>query len=315
MEAMDMLSKPEVIFTHESDLDGLVAGVLLQRLAQKLFNAEVRLEAFHYNNWKQRELRERAAWVTDLNFEARLDKPGWVVIDHHATEAPAKNAHLIHDLNKSAGLLCYELCKEHGLGSPELDRLVHLNNVADLFLEDEPDFVVANDYANLVKVYQFWNLHTLIQGRLEQLLDHPLLEVMAVKRRVENPLGFAWSQDNVVQLTPTVGFVDTIIGNNNLIVHQLLEEKATPYPVLITLFRRTNGVIIASLRSKNGEALKVAERLQGGGHANACGATLPRAIKNIPDAINYLREVLNPKKEANINSLESLFDAIPGTTK
>ena len=307
---MHALPKPDVILTHESDLDGLVAGVLLQRLAQKLFGTEIRLEAFHYNNWKQREPRERAAWVTDLNFEARLDKTDWVVIDHHTTEAPAKKAILIHDLNKSAGLLCYELCREHGLGSPELDRLVHLNNVADLFLEDDPDFVVASDYANLVKVYQFWNLHTLIEGRLEQLLDHPLLEVMDVKRRVENPIGFAWSRDNVAQISPTVGFVDTIIGNNNLIVHQLLEEKATPYPVLMTLFRRTNGLIIASLRSRNGEALKVAEKLQGGGHANACGATLPRAIKNIPDAIDYLRETLNPKKDAPLNSLENLFDSI-----
>jgi nanoRNase/pAp phosphatase (c-di-AMP/oligoRNAs hydrolase) len=305
------LPKPDVILTHESDLDGLVAGVLLQRLAKKLFNEDIRLEACHYNNWKQRELRERAAWVTDLNFEARLDKPNWVVIDHHITEAPAKSALLIHDLHKSAGLLCYELCKEHGLGSPQLDRLIHLNNIADLFLEGEPDFELANDYANLVKVYQFWNLHGLIKGQLERLLDHPLLEVMAVKRRIENPLGFAWSKENVSQITPAIGYVDTIIGNNNLIVHQLLEEKATPYPVLITLFRRTNGVVIVSLRSRNGEALKVAEKLQGGGHANACGATLPRAIKNIPDAIIYLREVLNPKPDARLNSLENIFDSIP----
>jgi oligoribonuclease NrnB/cAMP/cGMP phosphodiesterase (DHH superfamily) len=312
---MDTLPKPEVIITHESDLDGMVAGVLLQRLAEKLFDTKVRLEAYHYNNWKQRELRERSGWVTDLSFEARLDKPDWMIVDHHTTEAPAKNTFLIHDLNKSAGLLCYELCKQHGLGSPELDRLVHLNNVADLFLEDAPDFVIANDYANLVKVYQFWNLHSLIDGKLEDLLDHPLLEVMDGKRRVENPLGFAWSKDNVVQITPSVGFVDTIIGNNNLIVHQLLEQKATPYPVLLTLFRRTNGIIIVSLRSKNAEALKVAERLQGGGHANACGATLPRAIKNIPDAIEYLREVLNPKKDAPLNSLENLFNALPGANK
>jgi nanoRNase/pAp phosphatase (c-di-AMP/oligoRNAs hydrolase) len=307
---MDNLPKPDVILTHESDLDGLVAGMLLQRLAKKLFGTDVRLEAFHYNNWKQRELRERAAWVTDLNFEARLDKPDWVVIDHHATEAPAKSAHLIHDLNKSAGLLCYELCKEQGLGSPELDRLVHLNNVSDLFLEDDPDFVIATDYANLVKVYQFWNLHTLIEGQLERLLNHPLLEVMEVKRRVENPMGFAWSRDNVAEISPTVGFVDTIVGNNNLIVHQLLEEKATPYPVLLTLFRRTNGLVIVSLRSRDGEALKVAEKLQGGGHANACGATLPRSIKNIPDAIIYLRTMLNPAKGSPLNSLESLFDSI-----
>ena len=312
---MHVLPKPEVILTHESDLDGLVAGVLLQRLAHKLFGTDVPLEAHHYNNWKQREPRERSAWVTDLSFEARLDRPDWVVIDHHATEAPAKHALLIHNLEKSAGLLCYELCREHGLGSPELDRLVHLNNVADLFLEDDPDFELASDYANLVKTYQFWSLHTLIEGQLERLLDHPLLEVMAVKRRVENPIGLAWSGGNVTGLSPTVGYVDTIIGNTNLIVHQMLEKKLTPFPVLITLFRRTNGIVIASLRSRNGEALKVAEKLQGGGHANACGATLPRAIKTIPDAIDYLRAVLAPKKDAPLNNLASLFDSISTAAK
>jgi nanoRNase/pAp phosphatase (c-di-AMP/oligoRNAs hydrolase) len=107
-----------------------------------------------------------------------------------------------------------------------------------------------------------------------------------------------------------VGFVDTVIGNNNLIVHQLLEQRATNYPVLLTLFRRANGVIIASLRSRNGEALKIAEKLQGGGHANACGATLPRSVKTIPDAVNYLRQVLNPKKEEPLNSLEDVFASL-----
>ena len=87
------------------------------------------------------------------------------------------------------------------------------------------------------------------------------------------------------------------------------------YVVLLTLFRRTNGVIIASLRSRNGEALKVAEKLQGGGHANASGATLPRSVKNIPDAVNYLRQALNPKKEDGLNSLENLFAAVETAQK
>ena len=112
-----------------------------------------------------------------------------------------------------------------------------------------------------------------------------------------------------------MGYVDTIIGNNNLIVHQLLEQQATKYPVLLTLFRRTNGVVIASLRSRKGEALKVAEKLQGGGHANASGATLPRAIKTIPDAVNYLKQVLNPKKEEPLNSLEDIFASIDMSQK
>ena len=185
-----------------------------------------------------------------------------------------------------------------------------MNNVADLFLEDDPDFVLAGDYANLVKIYGFWNLHALLGGEIEKLLDHPLLEVMAAKRRIEDPLGFEWSKGNVAEISPTVGFVDTVVGNNNLIVHQLLEQQATRYPVLMTMFRRANGVIIASLRSRNGEAIKVAEKLQGGGHANACGAIMPRSVKTIPDALAYLRQVLNPKKNTPLNSLESLFASL-----
>ena len=302
--------------THESDLDGFVSGLLLQRLAKKLFNADIPLEAHHYNSWKLREMREKSAWVCDLGFELRLDKPGWLIVDHHATEVLPKSAQLIHDLNKSAGLLCYELCQENGLGSPKLDRLVNYNNAADLFLENHPDFVLAHDYANLIKTYQFWNVHALIEGQLERLLDHPLLEVMAVKRRVEDPLGYEWSKAKVAEISPTVGHVDTVVGNNNLIVHQLLEKKDTPYPVLLTLFRKANNAVVVSLRSKNGEALKIAERLHGGGHANACGATLPRSVKNIPDAIIYLRQALNPvpKKEEALNSLEALFEGLETKT-
>jgi hypothetical protein len=315
---MFSLSKPETIFTHESDLDGFVAGLLLKRLAAKLFEVDVPLEAYHNQNWRHRNLQETSAWVADMTFEARLDKPNWVVIDHHTTETPPKNALLLHDLNKSASLLSYELCKEHGLENPQLDRLVHLSNVADLFLEDDPDFAIANDYGNLVKTYQFWNLHELIEGELERLLEHPLLEVMAVKRRVENPLGYAWSKANITEISPSIGFVSTVVGNSNLIVHQLLEEKASRYPVLLTLFRKGNGAIIVSLRSRNGEAIKVAEKLQGGGHANACGASLPRSVQYIPNAVQYLKQVLNPKTAKDLalshpeglSSLEQAFAAV-----
>lgn len=314
---MFALPKPEVIITHESDLDGFVAGLLLKRLARKMFGGDVPLQAYHNHNWRQRSLTEKSAWVCDMTFDARLDRADWVTIDHHTTEIPAKKGLLIHDLKKSAGLLCYEVCQGHGLGSAALDRLVHLSNVGDLFLEDDPDFVTANDYANLVKTYQFWNLYELIEGQLERLIGHPLLEVMSVKRRVEDPLGYAWSKTNITEISPTVGFVDTVVGNINLIVHQLLEQQATPYPVLTTLFRKGNGTIIVSLRSRNGGAIKVAEKLQGGGHANASGATLPRSVQHIQDAISYLRLILNPPppKETPLNSLENAFEAIETTRK
>ncbi len=309
---MIVLPKPDAILTHESDLDGLVSGLLLQRLARHLFGLEIPLQSYHYQNWRNREPREAGAWVADFAFEARLDKPNWVVVDHHPGDTRPEKALLVHDVHKSAALLAYELCKEQGLGSPALDRLVHLTNVGDLFLEQDPDFILASDYAYLVRCYQFWNLHAVIGGELEKLLDHPLLEVMAVKRRVEDPIGFDWSRQNIVSLSPTVGLVETVIGNNNLIVHQLLEQRASPYPVLVTLFRKANGPIIVSLRSRNGEAARVAERLQGGGHPNASGAILPRAVHTIPDAVDYLREVLDPtpRPAQPLNSLADLFAAI-----
>jgi len=307
---MTELPKPEIIITHESDLDGLLSGVLLQRLAQKLFGEKIPIATYHYNFWKQRELKERSGWVADFTFEPRMDKPDWLIIDHHVTDVAPKNAQLIHDINKSAALLCYGLCRENGIQSPALDRLVQLNNIADLFLEEDPDFALANDCANLVKTYQFWNLHALIGGQIEKLIDHPLLEVMAVKRRVENPLGFEWSKSNIAEISPSVGLVDTVVGNNNMVVHQLLEKQATKYSVLVTLFRRGN-MVFASFRSRNhGDALKAAEKFQGGGHANAAGAILPKSVRNIPDAVDYLRQILNPKRDAPLNSLENIFAGI-----
>jgi nanoRNase/pAp phosphatase (c-di-AMP/oligoRNAs hydrolase) len=72
---------------------------------------------------------------------------------------------------------------------------------------------------------------------------------------------------------------------------------ALPAQVLLTLARKPGGQITASLRSRNGGALAVAERLQGGGHPDAAGATLPRTVRGIPDALDYLRRTLAPKSK------------------
>lgn len=307
-----VLPKPDVILTHESDLDGLLSGLLLKRLAQKLFHADVPLCAYQNDAWQKRPLTEKSGWVCDFSFEERLDKPGWVVIDHHPTAVAARNARLIHDVTKCSSLLCYELCRQAGLATPPLDRLVHLTNVGDLFLQQDPDFILAGDYASLVKTYQFWNLVNLTAGDPEGLLNHPLLQVIEVKRRVEDPLGLEWARSHIAPLTPEVGFVDTLIGNSNLIVHQILKEQSTPYSVLLTLLRKGNGTVVVSLRSLNGEALKVAERLHGGGHPNASGATLPRSIQGVANAVDYLRKILSPIAHSNpgFNSLESAFDTV-----
>jgi hypothetical protein len=305
---MGSLMEPQVVLTHESDLDGLVSGLLLQRLAHKMFGVDVAVEAYHYQGWKIRSLSERTAWVSDFTFEARLDRNSWLVVDHHAGETKPTLATLIHDPQKSASLLCYELAKQHGLQSAALDRVVELTNIGDLFLEDHPDFVEACDYANLVKTYGFWNLHSLIGGEIERLLDHPLLEVIRVKRRVEDPMGFEWAKEHVEALSDQVGLVKPVVGNTNVIVHQMLERGVTKHPVLATLFKKGNGTFIVSFRSRNGEALKVASLLDGGGHPNAAGTTLPRSVNDHDAASEYIRQRLNPKPPAShMNGMEDLL--------
>jgi nanoRNase/pAp phosphatase (c-di-AMP/oligoRNAs hydrolase) len=92
----------------------------------------------------------------------------------------------------------------------------------------------------------------------------------------------------------------------------MLDEKSTPFTVLLTLHRKGNGVMLVSLRSRTGEALPVAEKLHGGGHPNAAGATLPRSVQNFGDAVDYLKRTLDPYKaeEVGLSSLEDAFSVV-----
>ena len=306
---MSDLPQPQVVITHESDLDGFVSGHLLQRLANHLFDQKTLLQAWNYTNFERRPLRENCAWVCDLNFSKRMDRDNWLIVDHHQTDVDPKRARLILDHSKSASLLCYELCKEHGLGNEKLDRLVHFTNVGDLFLTDDPHFTEAIDYGSLIKQYMFWNIAKLIEGDLESLIDHPLIEVIATRRRIENPIGYEYAKAHITPLSDTVAMIESPIGDTNAVVHQMLTEEATPHPVILTAVTRNRSVSV-SVRSRNGEALPVAKLLQGGGHPNACGATLPQTVQRIPDAVEYLKKTLNPKPGGD--GLGSLGDALEG---
>ena len=309
---MDQLPKPEIIVTHDGDLDGLLSGMLLQKLSGTLFGEEIRLLGYQTHAWHSRCLRENSAWVSDLAFEERMDRINRVIIDHHITSVKPTKARLVHDESKSACMLAYGLCKDHGLQSDALDRLVHLANVGDLFLRDDPDFEIANDYGSLVKTYGFWNVYSVVDGDPEKLLDHPLLEVMRVKREVEDPMGLKWSRKNIQEITPEVGLVKTVVGNSNVILNHLLREESQPYKVLIMLNRIGNNQFMVSLRSSNGEALRMAKQLQGGGHANASGAALPKSVQRVADAVDYLKTALNPithSQEILPDNLEALFDS------
>ena len=306
---MSDLPQPQVVITHESDLDGFVSGHLLQRLANHLFDQQTLLQAWNYTNFERRPLRENCAWVCDLNFSKRMDRDNWLIVDHHQTDVDPQRARLILDHSKSASLLCYELCKEHGLGNEKLDRLVHFTNVGDLYLTDDPHFTEAIDYGSLIKQYMFWNIAKLIEGDLESLVDHPLIEVIATRRRIENPIGYEYAKAHITPLSDTVAMIESPIGDTNAVVHQMLTEEATPHPVILTAVTRNRSVSV-SLRSRNGEALAVAKQLQGGGHPNACGATLPQTVQRIPDAVEYLKKTLNPKP--GDDGLGSLGDALEG---
>ncbi len=307
---MPPLPLPDIIFTHESDLDGFVAGCLLQRLAKTLFDCEVPLEPLSSSPWTTLKRFPNRAWVSDLSFDPKIDRADWVIIDHHVNEHKPKAAALIHNLNHSAAKLCYSLLAQHRSGNEKLSRLVELTNIADLYLSNHAEFGLASEYARLVKTYHFRPLYRLIGHRLESLLDHPLLEIMALKRRIEDPIGLDWSRDRILAITPEIGYATTAIGDTNYILHHLLESRNTPYTALFALFKKPGGPVTLSIRSQNGEALAIAKTLQGGGHPNAAGAALPRSITTFDSAAAYLKQLLNPNPpaEAPIGT-KALFDS------
>ena len=134
--------RPDVIFTHESDLDGLVCGCAAATAGRKMFehrrppgglplSISGSSATCARNPPGSPTSPSNRAWTGRTGRSLTITPP----------IPPPRTPLFIHDITKSAGLLCYELCQQHGLGSPALDRLVHLNNVADLFLEDDPDFI------------------------------------------------------------------------------------------------------------------------------------------------------------------------------
>jgi hypothetical protein len=309
---MSLPLQPEVILTHESDLDGLLAALLAQRLAKHWYNAEIPTLAYHTHGWRQRQPFESSAWVCDLAYEPKLDRSHWIIFDHHPFSCtPPQLAQLHHNPQTSAASIVYQLLKENGLANETLDQIVHLNNVSDLFLVDDPAFLTAIDHASLVKTYGFWNLYRLINGEPEKLLNHPLLQVTQLKREIEDPLGLDWSRQHITPLPGNIGIVETTIGNPNLVVHHLLNETNCPYTVLLNLYRKGSGNFLVSLRSRNGEALAIAEKLKGGGHPNASGASLPRSIQSLAEAIQYLKKVLAPTSVNNTNTtgVHGLFES------
>ena len=74
---------------------------------------------------------------------------------------------------------------------------------------------------------------------------------------------------------------------------------------------RCNGFSqVTTKRVDGGMSVAAAKQLQGGGHPNACGATLPQSIQRIPDAVGYLKKTLNPKPGGD--GLGNLGDALEG---
>ncbi|MEO0278821.1 MAG: DHH family phosphoesterase [candidate division WOR-3 bacterium] len=293
-----LTQKPDIIFTHETDLDGFVSGILLQELAQKIFGQKIEIVPHTIQSWRQYKPNEKIAWVSDLSPHQKNDILGWIFIDHHPIKYQPKNAILLQNSECCSAAIIYEICNRYGIKSAVYDKLVRLSNIVDLFLSEEPEFEEALDYSLLIKTYHFKNIYRLIDGRLEALIDHPLLTVMQQRRLIEDPIGLNWSKDHIQPITDKIAYTEIIVGNPNVIMHKLLEDPTLPFEVLVTIWTHSPGGLIASFRSKKGEAIKLAELLQGGGHPNAAAATLPASVRNIEEAIEYLKNIFKPQEHS-----------------
>ena len=277
----------------------------------------VPLEAYNYQNWKLREPRGAiTAWVCDLSFEPRLDTrragSSWTTMPP-SSRAERPPVSCCTTLRRSGRVESAMICAaSKRTDRPSLTGWSTSTTSPICTSTQTTNFRWPWITPNLVKTYHFWYLLALVEGKFEALFDHPLLEVMAVKRRVEDPLGYEWCAKNVVRLSPLAGYVPTIIGNNNIIAHQLLERKATPFGVMVTLFKKANNTVVASLRSRQARRWFWRRSCKGRRSPQCPSAYTLAALRRnqFDDAIRYLQKQVfdpAPAKDQPLNSLVQAF--------
>jgi SPP1 gp7 family putative phage head morphogenesis protein len=289
----ESLKEPVAIYCHVDDMDGLLGGVSMQRLAWVIFGKVVPVIPMTYGNSKLINPKD-PCWTIDLDLHnhAIADNPDCFIVDHHIWEDVPAGSYWIDgtETMSAAGMACrlFNEAIESGCGVMTNVRgmmisknLYETVEVGDCWKDADPRFELSRDIQYFMTTIGFDAMWVRFANNIENILIAPELPYMHEKRVKDEMEQVANARQHLIPVSwgsivdsPAGSFVATIIA------------KETNKPVA---YIKASGVgSCVCFKSSNGEAIKLSKSLGGGGHANSAGAYIdaPKAV-----AIKKLQEV------------------------
>lgn len=267
--------EPTVIYTHRDDLDGLLSGMLAQRLAFAIFGKSIPVRAISYGDIQLVDAKN-PAWFTDLcpEREELTTNPENSFFDHHHwDEMPTGPSYIEDSEEKSAaGVVASVLESIAPQFMRGLTPVIDMVQAGDLHKIDDEQYGTARDLQYLFNLLGFdamWYRFAMDPGALLTAPELPTLR----ERRTRDDLE-GWNQCHESLKKTSWGGVVTFTVGDWVTVMDRVSRELLGGKTVARLARKDDGFEVRVL-STDGSALKVAEALGGGGHPNAGGAMIP----------------------------------------
>lgn len=279
--------EPVVIYTHREDMDGLLSGILAQRLAYAKYGKVIPVAGLTYDDIRLVDPKN-TAWFCDLSLDGtKLSENVYnTFFDHHNWKNPPAGTGFIEKDNEksAAGVVATVLNAEDHKMMDGLFELVLTVQAGDLHKIDDVRYETARDLQYLLEQVGFEAMWNSFADHPEKMLESPMLPAMRERRDLEDEEGFLQAKESLIK-TVWGGIVQFKIGDwtdiLNRISTEVLDNKTCAY-----ISKVADGFEVRFI-SENGSAIKIATKLGGGGHPDASGAILN--VVGYDDVVKFLQ--------------------------
>lgn len=216
-----------------------------------------------------------------------------VIIDHHKNDTDIENVSYFHHLNTytSAAQIIVDLAMELEL-SVNSDAATFL--YAGMVTDTGRFNYISNDNAS--RVFASASYITKFNPRITEIYDYLYTEDLDKRVTKDMFRSFEVTPNNVAYRKNTQAIIDksklTIFNVSRGMVNLMAGIKEIPIWVSFTEDSENN-VILAEIRSRGITVVDIAKKYGGGGHNNACGASL----KDFNEADEMLKDLDERAKE------------------
>lgn len=282
----------DLLISHISDIDG-ISPVILMRLCKKEFDYELKepheLEEYFDSLLEMDLSNYNHIYITDLpltqtiyqKIETSIYKDKFKIFDHHKTHYYAANYNNVTiNIEESGTTLFYQhLKKQYKFKKSVQEYVEHVKNL-DLWKWVEKQDIIAKQLGDLLNIYgrnryieeMYHKLKRNKKFRLDKFENKILkLEQEKIDRYIEK------KEKDMIVITYE-GFKAGVIFSERY-RSELGNKLSINHPELdfIIMMNLSGGI---SLRTeKDIDISVIAQKLNGGGHAKACGAPIPKEAK------------------------------------